>query len=125
MIDKWKKAADSNKVFSAILTNLSKAFDYICHDLLTEKLHAYGLSLPTLKVIQVHLLNQKQKIEIGSSCSTWVNIIFGVPQGSILGLLLLNIFLCGLFFLNMKIVVMLTMQMTPVSILLQTIQHKH
>ena len=60
MIDKWKKAADSNKVFSAILTNLSKAFDCICPDLLIEKLHAYGLSLPALKVIQVHLLNRKQ-----------------------------------------------------------------
>ena len=48
MIDKWKKSVDSNKVFGAVLTDLSKAFDCICHDLLiVEKLNAYGyLCLP-------------------------------------------------------------------------------
>ena len=48
MIDRWKKAVDSNKVFGAILTDLSKAFGCTCHDLLVAKLHAYGLSLPAL-----------------------------------------------------------------------------
>ena len=43
MIDQWKKAVDSNKVFGAVLTDLSKAFDYICHDFLIAKLNAYGL----------------------------------------------------------------------------------
>ena len=43
MIDRWKKAVDSNKIFGAILTDLSNAFDYICHDLLVAKRHAYGL----------------------------------------------------------------------------------
>ena len=32
MIDKWKKAVDNNKVFGALLTDLSKAFDCTCHD---------------------------------------------------------------------------------------------
>ena len=41
MIGKWKKAVDNNKVFGAILTDLSKVFDCICHDLLVAKLHAY------------------------------------------------------------------------------------
>ena len=41
MIDKWKKAVDSNKIFGAVLTDLLKAFDYICHDLLIAKLNAY------------------------------------------------------------------------------------
>ena len=37
MMDKWKKAVDNNKVFGALLTDLSKAFDCICHDLLCSK----------------------------------------------------------------------------------------
>ena len=59
MIDKWKTAVDNNKVFGAILTDLSKAFDCICHGLLVAKLHAYGLSLPALKMNQDYLLNRK------------------------------------------------------------------
>ena len=99
-----EKTVDNNKAFSALLTDLSKAFDCICHDLLVAKLHAYGLSLPPLKLIQDYLLNRKknkkQKKKIGSSYSTWENITSGVPQGFILEPLLgllLNIFLCNLF----------------------------
>ena len=51
MIDKRKKAVDSNKVFEAVLTDLSKAFDCIYHDLLIAKLKAYGLSLPFLRLL--------------------------------------------------------------------------
>ena len=54
MTDKWKKAVDSNKVFGC-------SFDCICHGLLIEKLHAYGLSLPALKMIQDYPLNRKQR----------------------------------------------------------------
>ena len=56
-----KKAVDSNKVFGAVLTDLSKAFDCICHDPLVTKLHDHGLSLPALKMIQDYLLNRKKE----------------------------------------------------------------
>ena len=98
MIDKWKKAVDKNKVFGAILTDLSKAFDCICHDLLIAKLHAYGLSLPALKMIQDYLMNRKQRTKIDNAYSYWQNILYGVPQGSIMGHLLFNIDLCDLIF---------------------------
>ena len=60
MIDKWKKAVDNHKVFGAVLTDLSKAFDCISHDLLIAKLNAYGLFLPALKLISDYLQNRKQ-----------------------------------------------------------------
>ena len=97
MRDKWKRAVDNSKAFGALLTDLSKAFDCISHDLLVAKLHAYGLSVPALKMIQDCLLNRKQRTKIGSSYRTLYNIISGVPQGSILRPLLFNIFFCDPF----------------------------
>ena len=46
-IDKWKKAVD-NKVLGALLTDLSKAFDCVCHDLLVAKLNAFDLPFPAI-----------------------------------------------------------------------------
>ena len=97
MIDKWKKAVDNHKVFEALLTDLSKAFDCICHDFHTAKLNAYGLSLPACNLITDYLQNRNQRTKIGSIYSDWGDIISGVPQGSTLGPLLFNIFLCDLF----------------------------
>ena len=61
MIDKWKKAVYSDKVFGTVLTNLSKEFECICYDLLIAKLSAYGLSLPSLKLIRGYFQNRKQR----------------------------------------------------------------
>ena len=52
MLEEWKHAVDNKQVFGALLTDLSKAFDCICHDLLIAKLSAYGLLLPNLKLVR-------------------------------------------------------------------------
>ena len=67
MIDKLKKAVDNDKAFAAPLIDLSKALNSVCHDLLVAKLHAYGLSLPALKIFQDYFLNRKQRPKTGPS----------------------------------------------------------
>ena len=81
----------------SILINLSKAFDSLSHELLIVKLHAYGVDLPALRLIPNYLSDRKQRTKMNATYSPWEEILFEVPQGSILGPLLFNIFLCDLF----------------------------
>ena len=64
MLEKWKEVLDNKEAFGALLTDLLKAFDCLDHKLLIAKLHAYGLSLSSLKLIHDYLLNHKQRIEV-------------------------------------------------------------
>ena len=100
MIETIRETRDNHRVFAAVMTDLSKAFHCIFHELLVVKLHAYGFDESSLKVIISYLKNRTQTTKVGSSFSELLNIIYGVPQGSILGPLLFIIYTCDLFIVN-------------------------
>ena len=84
LIETWKKSVDSGGAFGALLTDLSKAFDCLSHDLLIAKLDAYGFYKKSLKLVYIYLSNRKQRVKINDTYSPLGEILFGVPQGSIL-----------------------------------------
>ena len=97
MIEKLRKSLDSGEASAALLTDLSKAFECLPHDLLIAKLHAYGIKEGSLNLLFSYLKNRKQRVYLSNTYGEWIDILFGVPQGSILGPLLFKIILCDLF----------------------------
>ena len=60
MVENCKKALDQENKYGALVTDLSKAFDCLPHNLMVVKLHAYGFSIELLKLIKTQQTFQRR-----------------------------------------------------------------
>ena len=87
------QSLDEGKEVRSVFCDISKAFDRVWHRGLIAKLKHYGICRPLLNWFQSYLTNRFQGVVIPGGISEWLEILAGVPQGSILGPLLFIMFI--------------------------------
>ena len=92
-LDKWNMEIDCGKYIGAEFVDLSKAFDMVNHTLLIDKLNSFGITGIENKWFKSYLKNRTQCVSVNGTISDPNTILSGVPQESILGLLLFLLFI--------------------------------
>ena len=77
----------------ALFLDLKKAFDTVNHEILLRKLQIYGVDLHSLRWFKSYLSNRKQSTFVNGTQSSYLDILCGVPQGSVLGPLLFLVYI--------------------------------
>ena len=88
MIDRWAEKFDKGEISAVLMLNMSAAFDLVNHDLLCKKLEIYGANRGSVTWFESYLNNRGQQVYIDGCYSEVLPVTTGVPQGSILGLIL-------------------------------------
>ena len=93
MTERWLKAINDGNIVGTIMIDFRKAFDFVDHDLLIHKLSLYKCGTNFLKLMALYLKSRTQVVSVHGKKSNIGEILYGVPQGSILGPLLFLVFI--------------------------------